>query len=121
MSDELGKVKDWHNPRNENCENNRFATLNCTCKRIRKRSPFKRVVVHDASAGHNVNPNIVLEIWPKNGVLVLREKRRRTSVSTTTAEVYAWLVRRRALAATTARREARKQAKRLRSWGVRRR
>lgn len=109
----IGTVKPWHNPRRlsggDFCPHNLDITQDCTCKRVRVRKGFKQVMVHDAGVGHNVSPNIVLEIWPKNGVLVLREKRRRKRYTTSTADVYGWLVRREALAVAAARREARKR------------
>jgi hypothetical protein len=114
-----GKVKDWHDPRNEDCAHNAHIEDDCSCKRPRKAKGFKRVMVHDSSVGHNVSPNIVLEVWPQNGVLVFREKRRRKRYSTTTAKVYAGLVRQEALAVVAARREARKSRKQSRK-GVRR-
>jgi hypothetical protein len=112
-----GRVKDWHDPRNGGCAHNDYIESDCTCKRPRKAKGFKRVVVHDSSVGHNVSPNIVLEIWPTNGVVVLREKRRRKRYSTTTADIYAMLVRREALAVVAARREARKSRKQSRKGG----
>jgi hypothetical protein len=117
---DYGKVKDCHSPRNEDCAHNVNCRRDCTCKRERKRKPYKRVLVHDEGVGHNVRSDIVLEIWPQNGVLVLREKRRRKRFSTTTADVYGWLVRGEALTAMAARREARKQRRQERRKGVKR-
>lgn len=115
----LGNVKNWHDPRNFECTHNANVEADCTCKRPRKAKGFKRVMVHDESVGHNVSPNIVLEVWPQNGVLVFREKRRRKRYTTSTAKIYAMLVRNEALAVVAARRAARKSRKQSRK-GVRR-
>lgn len=106
-----GRVKDWHDPRNGDCAHNTYIESDCTCKRIVKRKPYRVVKVHDSGVPYNVNPNIVLEIYQTNGTLVLREAKRRKRYSTTVSDVYAWLVRRSALAAMAAQREARRQRK----------
>jgi hypothetical protein len=70
--------------------------------------------VHDEGVAHNVNPVIVIEIYPNNGVLALREQRRKKRYTTSTAAIYAWLVRGEAIAASEARYKARKEARKTR-------
>lgn len=110
QGNEIGNVKECHSPSNEECLNNSDIYKNCTCKRVRARKPFKRVLVHDEGVGHNVSPNIVMEIYTQNGAIAFREKRRKRRYHTSTADIYAWLVRKEALAAMTAKRKARKRS-----------
>jgi hypothetical protein len=93
----IGKVKDWHNPREE-CQHNEDVTLDCNCKRLIVRKPYRVVRVTDQGVGHNTNPNLVIEIYPKDGTITIREKRRKRKYSTTASDIYSLLVRWAALA-----------------------
>jgi len=89
---------DYHKPRNEACHHNENPDQPCTCQgpKTRSRKPFRVCRVRDNSA-KLIKPDIVLEVHP-NGVLVFREKGRRTSYETTAASVFAGLVWREAKA-----------------------
>lgn len=113
-----GNVKDWHKPSNDDCPHNCDIMMDCGCKRPVKRKPYRVVRVEDRNAAYNVNPKIVIEVWP-NGTLTFREAKRRRKYHISTADLYSMLVRREALAAiankkkeSKARRLAARKAKR---------
>jgi len=102
----IGKVKDWHQPRGD-CQHNADVTQDCNCKRPMIRKPYRVVRVTDNGVGHNINPNLVIEIYPQNGTIVFREQRRKKRYPTTASDIYAMLVRRSALAAAVSKRRKR--------------
>lgn len=103
----IGAVKDWHSPHNEDCHHNFDINADCTCKRPRKKKPFRSVRVHDENVGRRVNPNIILEIYP-NGAIALREQRRKMRYWTTAADIYSWRIWQEGLKAVAAQRAKRK-------------
>jgi hypothetical protein len=108
----VGIVKEWHSPHNDACRHNENVTRDCTCKRPVRRKPYRVVRVTDKGVSHNTNPRLVIELWPRDGTIIMREQRRRKRYSTTAADIYALLVRRAALAAI-AKRKADRAARRL--------
>jgi len=113
MSKQLGTVKEWHNPRNEDCPHNENPVDDCKCKRPVIRKPYRVVRVTDHDVGHRVNPRLVLEIYPHNGTLIMREERRRKRYSIGAADLYSLLVRRAALAAIAARKAKRAEKRKV--------
>ena len=105
---ETGRVKDWHDPHDEGCPQNYDHRNDCTCKRPMKRKPYRVVKVTDNGVNHNVNPKLILEIYPHNGVIAIREKRRKKRYYSTTADIYSGMVRSAAFAAIAAKKKARK-------------
>ena len=99
---------DHHQPRNEECPHNLDPSLACNCKLMRNRKPYKVCKVHDAHAKGRLSPDIILEIHP-NGVLVFREKGRRTSFETTAGAVFAGLVWKDAMSKAQAKKQSRKR------------
>jgi hypothetical protein len=112
-TEKIGFVKDWHDPRNEDCQHNGDVALDCKCKRAIKRKPYRVIRVTDNGVAHNVNPKLVMEVWPKNGTITVREHGRRKKYSTTTADLYSLLVRWAANAEVAKRKKARAE-KRMR-------
>lgn len=88
----VGSVKEWHNPRNEDCRHNTDVTQDCNCKRPIVRKPYRTVRVTDNGVGHNVNPYLVVEIY-YNGTITIREKGRRRKYSGTISDIYSLFVR----------------------------
>lgn len=110
-----GNIKPWHSLYDTACpQNTGHIELDCTCKRVVKRAPYRRVRVTDETVDHGIRPRLEVRLWP-NGVLQLREVGRRTLYSTTTAQVYKQLVVSAILSAKRAkraeRRASRKRAK----------
>jgi hypothetical protein len=93
---QIGTVKDWHKPSNDDCSHNCDISYDCDCKRQVKRKPFRVVRVEDRNVAYNVNPKIVIEVWP-NGTLTFREAKRRRKYHASTADIYSMLVRRQAI------------------------
>lgn len=104
----VGKVRDWHNPRNEDCMHNASPAADCTCKRQVKRKPFRVVRCTDPDAQRQSHKIIVAELRMDNGLLTLRIKGKRKRVSTTLGALYARLVMADALNAARARKAARR-------------
>lgn len=109
----VGKVKDWHNPRNEMCLHNDSAELDCTCKRPVKRKPYRCVRVRDEGVSHRVNPRLIFEIYP-DGNLAMREARRKIRFYWNAADLYRHLMWRAALAHQNAKRKARAERRKIR-------
>lgn len=84
----VGKVRDWHQPRNEDCMHNASPAADCTCKRIVQRKPFKTVRATCPEADRAAHRNIVATIRMDNGLLTLRFKGKRKTVSTTLLALY---------------------------------
>jgi hypothetical protein len=114
MNNEIGIVKDWHDPRDENCPHNGNVEADCQCKQPRKRKPYRRVAVTDNGVGHRVNPNLVFEIYPSNGTVCLREKGRKKRFCISASDLYRYLIQRAALAHLVAKRKARADRKKAR-------
>jgi hypothetical protein len=94
----LPEIKDWHRPANEECGQNQDSSLDCTCKKIRKRKPYRVVRVHCKDVDRGVNPRLVMEIWP-DGRFLLREEKRKVRFETTVGRIYHNLVWRAAMVA----------------------
>lgn len=86
----IGRVREWHAPRNEDCMHNASPAADCTCKRQVTRKPFRTVRVTDPQADRA--HNIVAEIRLDNGMLTLRQKGRRKRVSVTLGALYERLI-----------------------------
>lgn len=89
MSD-LGHVKECHQPNNERCPHNADPLFDCTCKsgKVVVRKPYREFRVSDASVRmHKISGNIVVQIYD-NGLMVMREKGKRTRYETTIGAVY---------------------------------
>ena len=114
----LGKVKDWHNPRSEDCDHNRDAINDCNCKRIVNRKPYRRIRVYDINVPHGYRHDIIVEVWP-NGLIKLRERGRRekSAHGIMAGDLYSMLLRRAALAYVAAKRKARAEKRKLRKGG----
>lgn len=110
---EIGKVKDWHDPRDEDCPQNGNVALDCGCKQPRNRKPYRRVVVRDNGVGHRVNPVLVFEIYP-DGTVAMREKKRKQRFYTTASILYSRLMLQAAQAHLAAKRKARSERKKAR-------
>lgn len=106
----MGKVRDWHSPRNEDCMHNASPAADCTCKRQVTRKPYRVVRVTDphAQRAHK----IVAEIRFDNGLLTLRQKGRRHRVSINLGVLYERLVLNEAMKVARHNRERRKAARR---------
>ena len=90
-------IHDWHDPRNEDCDQNRVSFADCTCKRKINRKPYRVVRVSDpTAANYQRDGRIVVEVHP-NGLLVFRERGRRKAYSTTVGKIYTGLVWREAM------------------------
>lgn len=113
MQTELGSVKEWHNPRNDECAHNADVARDCECKRPRNKKPYRRVAVTDSGVGHRVNPHLVFEIY-RNGTVVLREKGRKKRFAITAGDVYRIMMQREALAYLNAKRKARAERRKVR-------
>jgi len=105
MQSEIGKVKEWHNPRDESCPHNLDVARDCECKQPRKRKPYRRVAVTDNGVGHRVNPHLIFEIYP-NGTVALREKKRKQRFFIFASDLYRYLMQREALRHLAAKRKA---------------
>jgi hypothetical protein len=112
-------IRDWHKPSNDECEQNKDAEANCTCKLTipsngKKHKPRVIFRVTDHSVMRGVKPDLVVELHD-DGKLIVRESKRRARYETTIGSVYCRLVKNHALqaAAEKARTRAanRKQAK----------
>lgn len=104
----MGRVRDWHSPRNNDCAHNMSPGSDCCCKRPVNRKPFRVVRVNDTSVDmHKISGRIVAELHP-NGILVLREAGRRKRYVTTLGTIYAKLVWHEAITAAKAKKQARK-------------
>jgi|SRR5215471_3517153 len=116
----LGKVKNAHNPRNEDCPHNLNATLDCNCKRIVNRKPYRVIRVHDSNVPRGYRHDIIVEVWP-NGLIKLRERGRRekSAHGIMAGDLYSMLLRRAALAHVAAKRKARAEKRKLRRKGAR--
>jgi hypothetical protein len=112
----IGKVKEWHNPRDESCPHNGDVARDCECKRPRKKKPYRRVVVTDDGVGHRTNPTLIFEIYP-NGTVALREKKRKQRFYIAASLLYSLLMQRAALAHLAAKRKARADRKKARRAG----
>lgn len=113
MQTVIGSVKEWHNPRDERCPHNEQVERDCECKRPRIKKPYRRVAVNDNGVGHRVNPHLVFEIY-FNGTITMREKRRKTRFSISSAELYRILMQREALRYLSAKRKARAERRKAR-------
>jgi hypothetical protein len=113
MKINIGNIKDWHKPSNDDCPQNFSLEADCTCKRPVNRKPYRVVRVVDQGVAHNVNPKIVIEVWP-NGTLTFREAKRRRKYHASTADIYSMLVRRQAIRELAERKQARKLARKAR-------
>lgn len=91
-------IHDWHDPRNESCEQNRHPIEgHCTCKRKVNRKSYRVMRVNDpTAANYQRDGRIILEVHP-NGLLVLRERGRRKRYETTVGKIYTGLVWREAM------------------------
>lgn len=98
---------DWHQPHDDGCPNNNDPMKPCTCKRPLHRKPYKVCRVHDNKVPHGISPDIIMETHP-NGLLVFREKGRRTRYETTAGQIFAGLVRKAGYDAAAAKRQARR-------------
>jgi hypothetical protein len=114
MNNEIGEVKDWHDPRNDECPHNEDAHTDCQCKRPRNKKPYRRVRVTDNGVGHRVNPSLIFEIYPSNGTVVMREKGRKKRFSIAASDLYRYLMQRAALAHLAAKRRTRADRKKAR-------
>lgn len=103
-----GIVKNWHDPRNEDCQHNHVVEADCTCKRQVTRKPFKTVRATCPDADRASHRNIVAMIRMDNGLLTLRLKGKRKTVETTLAALYNRLVMQEALRVVRERKAARK-------------
>lgn len=94
-------IKDWHQPNNEACPQNKNINRDCECARPkRNRKPYRVCRVHCLEdIPHRVKPDIIMEVHP-GGRLILREKGRpmRFSYGTTIGKIYGRLVMNEALA-----------------------
>jgi hypothetical protein len=114
QGNEIGNVKPWHQPHNEECLNNQDVYKNCTCKRVRQAKGYKVVRVNQRNLpSHSMKNQIVLEIWP-DGQLRLREAKRKTYYETTAADVYYQLMLAKARHEAWMKRKARKEARKAR-------
>lgn len=113
-----GRVKEWHNPRNDECPHNQELASDCTCKRIVNRKPYRKVRVYDEKVPHGYRPNIVVEVWP-NGLIRLREMGRRdkNAHGIFASDLLPMLVRRRALAELAAKKKARAERRKQKRGG----
>lgn len=84
----VGKVKEWHDPRNEDCRQNQDVSQDCNCKRPVVRKPYRTIRITDYNVRHNVNPKLVMEVYPNNGTITMREHGRRKRFSCTAADIY---------------------------------
>lgn len=106
-------MKDWHEPRDEQCPHNENVERDCTCKRPVNRKPYRRVVVTDNGVGHRVNPVLIFEIYP-DGTVALREKKRKQRFYITASRLYSQMMQSAALAHLAAKRKARADRLKLR-------
>lgn len=104
----IGTVKDWHQPKNDECPHNMTPAADCTCKRLVTRKPFKTVRATCPDADRASHRNIVAMIRMDNGLLTLRLKGKRKTVQTTLASLYNRLVMQDALRVIRERKAARK-------------
>lgn len=84
----IGIVRDWHDPRNDDCMHNASPASDCTCKRQMKRKLYKTVRAQCPDADRQAHKNIVAMIRMDNGLLTLRLKGKRKTVSTTLLALY---------------------------------
>lgn len=104
----IAKVRDWHSPHNEACPHNADIAASCTCKRILNRKPFKTVRATCPEADRAAHRNIVATIRMDNGLLTLRFKGKRKTVSTTLLALYERLTWQDAMRAAKEKKAARK-------------
>lgn len=111
---ELGTLRSWHHPHNDDCQHNHDIGKDCNCKKQRK--PYRVIRVHAKGVNHNVNPEIIVEVHPQGGHLVLREARRsrKSAVTFTIAQLYSQGVRARALQAIAERQRAKRERSKVR-------
>ena len=108
QGNEIGDVKLWHDPHNEECLNNSDIYKNCTCKRQVKRKPYRVVRVSDPTAtNYQRDGRIVVEVHP-NGLLVFRERGRRKQYQTTVGKIYSNLIWHEAMMLAKAKKAARR-------------
>lgn len=90
----IGHVKDCHLPSNDKCPHNADAKFDCACKsgKTVTRKPFKTVRATCPDADRASHRNMVAMIRTDNGMLTLRLKGKRKSVSTTLDSLYERLV-----------------------------
>lgn len=102
----MGRVRDSHSPRNEECMHNASPAADCSCKRQVTRKPYRVVRVTDPHAmrAHN----IVAEIRFDNGLLTLRQKGKRKRVSVNLGVLYERLILNEALKFLRERKKARR-------------
>jgi len=114
----LGKVRNAHNPRNEDCPHNLDATEDCNCKRIVNRKPYRVIRVHDENVPRGYRNDIIVEVWP-NGLIKLRERGRRAKSAhgIMAGDLYSMLLRRHALAIVAAKRKARAEKRKAKKGG----
>lgn len=89
-TNEVGHVKECHNPRNDLCPHNADSKFDCSCKsgKVVIRKEYREIRVNDASVKmHRISGNIVCRLYP-NGLLVMREKGKRKTYETTIGAVY---------------------------------
>lgn len=109
----LPEIREWHRPKNEDCHQNQDSSLDCNCKRIRKRKPYRvfRVFCKDVDRG--VNPKLVMEVW-SDGRFVMREANRRIRFETTAGRIYHNLVWRAAMVAIQEKKKQRAEGRKSR-------
>jgi hypothetical protein len=108
-------VKDWHNPRNEQCTHNRIIFAPCTCKRPVHRKPYRvvRVKLRPQFIEGRMRARVELEIHP-DGLLRLREIGRRRRYETNVGRIYWGCVWREAMAVAQAAKAKRKNRRHTR-------
>jgi hypothetical protein len=110
----LGKIRDWHSPHNDECPHNHDVESDCSCKRKVERKPFRTLRLHDSitpNRGHKTSPDIIIEAHLQNGLLIFREKGKRTRYETTVVKIYEGLRWRAAMVAAQEARAKRKSRK----------
>lgn len=86
----VGHVKECHDPRRDMCPHNADPVFDCTCTtgKTVTRKPFKTVRATCPEADRAAHRNIVATIRMDNGLLTLRFKGKRKTVSTTLLALY---------------------------------
>jgi len=110
-----GHVKEWHDVHNDECPNNGDSQCDCKCKRIVNRKPYRKIKVRDENVPRGYRHDMIVEVWP-HGLITLRERgrRRSSSHSIMAGDLYAMLLRWKALAHVAAKKKARAERRRLR-------
>lgn len=113
----LGHVKDCHDPRRDMCPHNADAKFNCDCisERVVVRKPYRviKVTLRPEYVEGRINRRLVIEVHP-DGLLRIREAKRRKIYDTNVGRVYRGCVWREAMLSAQVAAKKRKDRKKRR-------